>query len=288
MKIFFAKQILALFIAGLLFISSPYVRDKTERPPNIILIIADDLGYSDLASYGNRFINTPNIDALANDGVRFTQAHVTSPICSPSRMAIMTGRYQNRFGSEYMPYDKFDPAFLRKLRSHFFPFHKKSAGLRSLHPSFTLNRKKYKTALGAHEITLSQLLKKNGYATGLIGKWNLGDEEGSHPFERGFDYSYYFSGALTRYVDDPVDSSRYVSQHLPWSFSELPAWTPRAGSSAIHEGKDVVTDTGYLTFSFGQRAEDYIEKNKDHPFFLSFRLILLMTLSRFQKNILTG
>jgi len=260
--------ILPCVIAAIFFLSSSRTKGKPQRSPNIILIIADDLGYTDLACYGNRFIHTPNIDALGKEGVQFMQAHVTSPICSPSRMGILTGRYQNRFGSEYMPYDKFDPAFIKKFRNHFFPFHKKTEGLRSVRPSILINRKKYKTGMGAHEITLGQLVKKNGYATGLVGKWNLGDEEGSHPYERGFDYSYYFSGALTRYVDDPVDSNRYINRHLPWSFSELPAWTPRAGSSAIREGKDVVTDTGYLTFSFARKAEEYIEKNKNHPFFL--------------------
>jgi arylsulfatase A-like enzyme len=78
---------------------------KTVKQPNVILIIADDLGYSDLASYGNANIHTPYIDALGISGIRFTRAYVTSPICSPSRMAILTGRYQNRFGCEYMPYE---------------------------------------------------------------------------------------------------------------------------------------------------------------------------------------
>jgi arylsulfatase A-like enzyme len=103
-------------------------------PPNIILIIVDDLGYSDLASYGNTNIHTPNIDALGNEGTRFTQAYVTSPVCSPSRMGIMTGRYQNRFGSEFMPYDKFDPALMKKIRKNFLPFANKDESLRSLHP----------------------------------------------------------------------------------------------------------------------------------------------------------
>jgi len=268
MKILAAQLIIPLIIAAILFSSLPQQKAKPQRPPNVILIIADDLGYNDLSSFGNEWLHTPNIDALGKEGVRFSQAHVTSPICSPSRMGILTGRYQNRFGSEYMPYDKFDPAFLKKFRSHFFPFHKKSEGLKTVHPALFINRKKYKSGMGAHEITLAQLVKKSGYATGLVGKWNLGDEDGSHPFERGFDYSYYFSGALTRYVDDPVDSNRYINQHLPWSFSELPAWTPRAGSSAIREGKNIVKDTGYLTFSFAKKAEDYIEQNKDHPFFL--------------------
>lgn len=209
------------------------------------------------------------MDGLGKDGVRFTHAYVTSPICSPSRMGIMTGRYQNRFGSEYMPYDNFDPQFLKGMRRHFLPFHRKTEGLKSMRPSLTLNRKKFRTGLAEHEITIAELLKKHGYATGLVGKWNLGDVPGSHPSDKGFDYSYFFSGALTRYVADPVDSNRYVDVRLPWSFSDLPAWTPRSGSSAIHEGKETVTDTGYLTFSFARKGREFIEQNKDHPFFLT-------------------
>ncbi|WP_336517999.1 sulfatase-like hydrolase/transferase [Pollutibacter soli] len=239
------------------------------RPPNIILIIVDDLGYSDLASYGNTRIHTPHMDALGKEGVRFTHAYVTSPICSPSRMGIMTGRYQNRFGSEYMPYDNFDPEFLKDMRSHFLPFHRKTEGMKSMKPSLTLNRKKFRSGVGEDEITLGEVLKKNGYATGLVGKWNLGDVPGSHPSDKGFDYSYFFSGALTRYVVDPVDNNRYVHVRLPWSFSDLPAWAPRSGSSAIHEGKETVIDTGYLTFSFARKGTEFIEANKNHPFFLT-------------------
>jgi arylsulfatase A-like enzyme len=259
------------FLVVTLIISAGPEKKRIERAderPNIILIVADDLGYSDLRSYGNLLIHTPNIDSLGFGGTRFTRAYVTSPICSPSRMGIITGRYQNRFGSEYMPYDKFDPAFLKYLRKHYFSLRKKDPGLKMLKPHFGLNKKKYKTGLDLHEITLAQLLKKNNYATGLIGKWNLGEDDGNHPDERGFDYSYYFNGALTRYVDDPVDSSRFINQHLPWSFSELPAWQPRAGATAIREGRDIVKDTGYLTFSLARKGVDFIENNKDHPFFL--------------------
>ena len=265
----FIKIVFLFFIPVIFFgFTGPNKQDRST-PPNIILIIVDDLGYSDLASYGNTNIHTPNIDALGNEGTRFTQAYVTSPVCSPSRMGIMTGRYQNRFGSEFMPYDKFDPAFLKNMRKNYLPFANKNESLRSLHPSLALNRKKYQTGLSLQEITLAELLKKNGYATGLVGKWNLGDEEGDHPYERGFDYSYYFSGALSRYVDAPVDNDRYIDQHLPWAFSELPAWTARAGSSAIREGKNVVVDTSYLTFSFAKKGIEFIEKNKAHPFFLT-------------------
>jgi arylsulfatase A-like enzyme len=269
MKTPFIKIFFLVFIPVIFFGFTGHEKHKQSTPPNIVLIIVDDLGYSDLASYGNTNIHTPNIDALGNQGTRFTQAYVTSPVCSPSRMGIMTGRYQNRFGSEFMPYDKFDPGFIRNMRKNYLPLANKNESLRSLHPSLALNRKKYQTGLSLQEITLAELLKKNGYATGLVGKWNLGDEEGDHPYERGFDYSYYFSGALSRYVDVPFDNDRYIDQHLPWAFSELPAWTPRAGSSAIHEGKSAVVDTSYLTFSFAKKGIEFIGKNKAHPFFLT-------------------
>ena len=243
--------------------------ERQVRRPNIILIVADDLGYSDLQSYGNMAIHTPNIDSLGSGGTRFTQAYVTSPICSPSRMGMMTGRYQNRFGGEYMPYDKFDPGFLRNLRKHYFSELKKVPGLKDLKPHLGLNRSKYVTGLDLREITLAQLLKTQNYTTGLVGKWNLGDDPGNHPYERGFDYCYYFDGALTRYVDDPVDTSRYINKHLPWAFSELAAWTPRAAATAIREGRNEVKDTGYLTFSIARKGMQFIENNKEHPFFLT-------------------
>jgi arylsulfatase A-like enzyme len=259
-------------LLALLLVSGGPAKQRVSKPvvqPNIIFIVADDLGYSDLQSYGNAAIHTPNIDSLGIGGIRFTRAYVTSPICSPSRMGMMTGRYQNRFGSEYMPYDKFDPAFLKNLRRHYFSLRKEDPGLKTLKPHLGLKQSNYKTGMDLREITLAQLLKKQNYTTGLVGKWNLGDDVGNRPYERGYDYCYYFDGALTRYVDDPVDTSRYINKHLPWAFSELPAWTPRSGATAIREGIDIVKDTGYLTFSFAEKAEAFIEKNKDHPFFLT-------------------
>jgi arylsulfatase A-like enzyme len=260
-------------VLAILFINSGEVpkrnNEKQSPRPNIILIVADDLGYSDLRSYGNNSIQTPNIDSLGSGGIRFTQAYVTSPICSPSRMGLMTGRYQNRFGGEFMPYDKFDPAFLRNLRWHYLTERKEFPGLKSLKLHLGLNRSKYETGLDLHEIILSQLLKTQNYTTGLVGKWNMGDDIGNHPYERGFDYCFYFDGALTRYVDDPVDTSRFMNKHLPWAFSELAAWTPRAAATAMREGRNEIKDSGYLTFSIARKGIKFIEDNKDHPFFLT-------------------
>ncbi len=266
------KSILFPLLALLFFLQATTAFSQAqaaERHPNIVLIIADDLGYSDLASYGNKNIKTPNIDRLGQEGVRFLQAYTTSPICGPSREGILTGRYQQRFGNEFMPYDRLEPGTIHLLRNHFHAVKQVNYGLKQLKADIFINHSKFNDGLPATETTLAQLLKQQGYATGLVGKWNIGNGDGFYPDQRGFDYSYYFEGALTRYVDDPVDTSRYVNQHLPWSFSEMPAWAPRYGSTAIREGRNEVKDTGYLTFSFATKAVDFIEKNHAKPFFLT-------------------
>jgi len=252
-----------------LLICTSFQKKEIIKQPNVILIIADDLGYSDLASYGNKFVHTPNIDALGKTGIRFTEAYTSAPICGPSRQGILTGRYQQRFGDEFMPYDKYDIYFTKNIRSHYAALKKSIPGLNNAKPNFFINRKNFNDGLPANEITIAELLRQKGYATGLVGKWNLGDGDLFYPGEHGYDYSYYFEGALTRYVDDPVDTSHYINQHLPWSFSELVAWAPRSGSSAIREGRDIVKDTGYLTFSLASKAIDFIGKHKDDAFFLT-------------------
>ena len=129
---------------------------KIKRPPNIVLIFADDLGYADTGVYGSKTIPTPNIDALAKRGVRFTDAYVTAGTCSPSRAGLMSGRYQQRFG---------------------FEFNTAGAGIthresRGLDPAV---------------ITFPKVLQHTGYATGMFGKWHLGTRSYFHPNTRGFD-----------------------------------------------------------------------------------------------------
>jgi arylsulfatase A-like enzyme len=184
-------------------------------------------------------------------------------------MGIITGRYQQRFGGEFMPYDKFDPSVKKNITRQYLSTEKKTEGIASLRPDFFLNRSEYATNLPATEITSAGMLRQKGYTTGLIGKWNLSSSPDVFPDQYGFDYSYYFDGALTRYVDDPVDTGRYVNQHLPWAFSEIPAWAPRHGSTAIKEGRKIVQDTGYLTFSLANKGIDFIAHNRSHPFFLT-------------------
>jgi arylsulfatase A-like enzyme len=122
--------------------------------PNIIILLADDLGYADISLHGCRDIRTPHIDSLATDGVRCSSGYVSCPYCSPTRAGLLTGRYQQRFGHE------FNPALL-----------KDGGKGQGLHPN---------------EVTIAQRLKEAGYATALIGKWHQGEEEQFHPLNRGF------------------------------------------------------------------------------------------------------
>jgi arylsulfatase A-like enzyme len=130
------------------------------RKPNIVLILADDLGYGELGCQGNIEIPTPHIDSIAQQGVRFTNGYVTAPYCCPSRAGILTGRYQTRFGCELNP-----------------------VGKQNLLPG---------VGLPESEKTTAACLKEAGYRTGLTGKWHLGGTPKYHPLTRGFDEFYGF------------------------------------------------------------------------------------------------
>lgn len=165
-----------------------------ERKPNVLLVVADDLGYGDLGCYGGKEIPTPHIDSIASNGVRFTNGYVTCPVCSPMRAGLLTGRYQQRFGHEFNPGppDLADPQF----------------------------------GLPLTETTIADRMKALGYATGMFGKWHLGYKPQFHPQRRGFDEFYGFLGGQHWYFDDtsrnagdpvlrgaePVKSYEYLTQ----------------------------------------------------------------------------
>jgi len=131
--------------------------------PNILFIVGDDMGYADVGFHGCKDIPTPNLDALAASGVRFTNGYVSGPYCSPTRAGLVTGRYQTRFGHEFNPSGK--------------------------------------DGLPLTEITVADRLKAAGYVTGLVGKWHLGTEPAMHPQKRGFDEFYGFLGGAHSYFD---------------------------------------------------------------------------------------
>ena len=122
--------------------------------PNIVFIMADDLGYGDLGCYGNDRVQTPHIDALAENGIRFTDFHSSGPMCTPTRAATLTGQYQQRFG------EKFDGAI---------------SGVRDYH-----------SGLLHDALTIAEVLRKAGYATGCFGKWHLGYTPAFFPITQRF------------------------------------------------------------------------------------------------------
>ena len=150
------------------------------RAPNIVVIVADDLGYADLGVHGVKDIPTPNIDALAAGGTRFTDGYVSGPFCSPTRAGLMTGRYPQRFGYEFNLVPPFQETF----------------------------------GLPREERTMADRLKAAGYRTALFGKWHLGSAAGLQPLERGFDEFYGFLGGAHAYMGTtPSDSIRVVHDH---------------------------------------------------------------------------
>ena len=183
--------------------------------PNIVLIMADDLGYGDVGCYGNEQIKTPAIDQLAIEGMRFTDFHSNGAVCSPTRAALLTGRYQQRSGIEGV--------------------------IRADPKSDTRQR-----GLGIEELTIADYLKEAGYSTGIVGKWHLGYKVEFNPLNQGFDY---FRG----YVSGNVDYHSHVDQ------AGFPDWWYNL---------EKVEEDGYVTDLITKYAIEFIEENKDEPFFL--------------------
>lgn len=197
------------FGAGLALMGAGAFAQNAEKP-NIIIIIADDLGWGDLGCYGSPAISTPNIDRLADEGVRMTSFFSSSAVCSASRAGLLTGRYPRRTGVNFV----FVPKEL-------FPI----AALDSVLYDMPLN------GLPSEEITTAYLLKTGGYSTCCIGKWHLGDLKKYRPTSRGFDHYYGVLHSndvmpLKLYADDevvepsPVDqdylTQKYTGEAVKW------------------------------------------------------------------------
>src|SRR5499433_835080 len=160
------KSILLPVLVSLLCLSARAVsspRNVAGRHPNIIMILADDLGYGDLGCYGQKMIKTPNLDRMAREGVRFTSFYAGSPVCAPSRCSLITGLHQGH-------------AYIRG-NSTLVPVPGQSGQAAT------------RLALRQQDVTVAEVLKAAGYATGLIGKWGLGEPETSGvPNRKGFDH----------------------------------------------------------------------------------------------------
>jgi arylsulfatase A-like enzyme len=206
--------------------------DEVERP-NILLLVADDLGYGDLSCYGAKDIRTPNIDSLASEGVRFSQFYVSTPLCAPMRVSMMTGRYP-----------------LRTTLSQ--------------NPDF----KNPDDGLSPDETTVAEVLKNAGYATGLIGKWHLGYAPKFNPRRQGFDeYFGFLSGWADYYKhrynegtkwmflnDEPHDEEGYMTELLARHAIDF---------LARHRGKRFFLEVAFNAPHFPDQApEEYVRRSK--------------------------
>lgn len=170
------------YLSTLLLLFSAYSAANSEDRPNILFILADDLGYADVGFNGSKDIVTPNIDQLARHGVAFSQAYAAHPFCGPSRAGLLTGRYPHHFGS---------------------PF--------NLPPRSGLG-------IPLQEVFMPQLLKDSGYLTGALGKWHLGEAAEFHPNRRGFDEFYGFLGGGHEYFPKAYAKTNKGSQGQEFTY----------------------------------------------------------------------
>ncbi len=237
-----------------------------HKRPNIVLIVADDLGKYEVSAYGSTTIQTPHIDALGTEGIRFADCYVSSPVCSPSRAGFLTGRHQGRFGFETQPMEYYP----NNLAVYWLGKNATNTGhmVVATPPRYPAEWQLERQGLPPSEINLAELLKTQGYRTACIGKWHLGTSDELVPQARGFDYQYGCYGAFTLYGKrndpdivsyvQPIFSSRYQWKH------------GRRTSSAIRRNGRVVNEKEYLTFALRDEAIRFMDEQVEsrQPFFL--------------------
>ncbi len=247
------------------FMESPIKTKDEGRPPNIVLIVADDLGKYEVSAYGADHIETPHLDQIGREGVIFQEGYVTAPTCAPSRAGILTGRVQNRYGFETQIMEFYPTNMIEYLSGKYLV----NTGdfVVESKPEFPAEWQVQKQGVPPTEINLAEILKKYGYHTGLTGKWHLGVSKNHLPLERGFDYQYGFLGASSLYT--PEKHWSHVINYEHQSFSAQYQWnTGRYGEAAILENGKEMDEEDYLTFAIRNKAINFIEENQNTPFFL--------------------
>ena len=252
------------------YLTEPITDTTHYKKPNVIIILADDLGQTDISLYGNKLIETPHIDAIGNNGVTFTEAYITSPVCSPSRAGLLTGRYQQRFGHELQPCEryvknKFQVWGVQTFKKSFRPL------TPVLNKAIPTDEDRMRQGLPPSEITLADILKKNNYATAIIGKWHLGALDFALPCNRGFDYQYGFSEAYTLYANEK--DKNIINQKIPHQFMDAHQWKNakgRKGNCAITKNCCTrIEENGYLTNRLTDETINFIENHDStKPFFI--------------------
>ncbi len=234
-----------------------------ERPPNIVVILADDMGFNDISYYNggaaDGSLQTPNIDTLAEQGVVFTNGYAGNATCAPSRAALVTGRYSTRFGFEFTPifkvgYTIFD--LMSRCSTDPYPL------LLDLELADQLPELE-ELGMPSSEITIAEKLKEAGYHTVHIGKWHLGGTGESRPELQGFDESLYLAG--TFYL--PEDSPDVVNAKLEFSPVDKMMWASSHYAAEFNGGPEF-EPAGYVTDYYTDEAVKVIEANRNRPFFL--------------------
>ena len=217
----YIPAIIVSMISGITF--------AAERP-NVVVIMADDLGYADVGFQGCKDISTPNIDKLAASGARFSQGYVTGCMCGPSRAGFITGRTQSTFGYYKNANQVLDP----------------------------------KQGLPADMKTFAHFLQEQGYVTGGVGKWHMGTANHQHPNAMGYaDWYGFLGGGLMYYpLDHPSYNGRYLKKIRPWGVRDMHHTLPM-----LHNGEQVEWKQ-YLTRELTDGAIRFVEQIHDQPFFL--------------------
>lgn len=233
-----------------------------KRPPNIVLILADDLGYNDVTLNGGGVdhgaVPTPNINAIARAGVTFRNGYAGNATCAPSRAAIMTGRFATRFGFEFTP----APKEFEKLISTYHEGPQKviyHTELEDLEPPYQ------QMAVPTSEITIAQLLKRRAYHTVFLGKWHLGETDSSRPEARGFDEALGFLSGASMYArkSDPTVENSYQD------FDPIDKFLWANLSFAVTNNRSRrFYPSEYMTDYLGDQAVAAIHANRNRPFFL--------------------
>ncbi len=229
------------------------------RRPNVIIILADDMGHGDVSLYGNSLIETRHIDSIGRDGVKFTAGYSSAPLCSPSRAGLVTGRYQQRFGFE------------QQVSSGAFPERREvredDGSLSPLQGEAEFLRR----GIPITEKLIGEVFRAAGYRTGVVGKWHLGHAPQFQPNQRGFDESCVFYGNTSiQYTnsEDPEILSFKVDFH---DEAKDTAWT-RHGLNGIRRNGELIDVDQYLLHFFRDEALAFIDRHSDEPFMLYFAM----------------
>ncbi len=276
--LFVYRAEVVLFLAGTMIEASRDVRPNqevawqrgpevasappSERPPNIVLILADDMGWNDVSTYGGGAgagsVTTPNIDALARDGVAFTTGYAGNGTCAPSRAAILSGRYGTRFGFEFTPTPELMAPLMGVVMS--------ASPVERRRP--IINHDFEQTAwddmgMPTEEITIAETLKTVGYHNVHIGKWHVGESNGMAANDQGFDESLLMQGTLFL----PEDHPDVVNSKQMFDPIDRFLWTA-GGYGVKYNGGPAFEPKGHVTDYYTDEAVKVIEANRNRPFFL--------------------